>query len=243
LAADLEAAHWDYVRASALAPNQPDGWRGAAQTAHALNDLGQARQYYSRVLQLSPGDSAAYLCRGLLNLQTGDRRAALNDFQQASGSARVSNDRHRRLALALAHATAGLGVDTTPIPDVDGLVATLNCPLPDMLNDMAVCWLYAALGELDQALVGAQRLMHAWPDMQPHGLVMMWWFQTALGRAADAQDTYRHLHTDLDNRGWHLHDFLRYGLHDWPLNFPVILPSATPALVALLREPDHEATP
>ena len=243
LVADLEAARDDYARVTELSPDRSGGWRGLALVSHALNDLEQARQFYDRALDLARADGTLRFCRALLNLQTGSLESARRDFRLMLTIAppHPSGEVYRRMAGSLERATAHLESSSGLLP-VDDLVRKLARPLPDMLDDMGLCWLYSALGEMEQAILCARRLINAWPDMRLHGQVLLWWLQVASARVEEARETFQALQTDLANRGWRLEDFVQFGLRDWPLEFPVILPSATAALAALMRQPEVQAT-
>jgi predicted Zn-dependent protease len=78
---DLPGAIQLYSRAVGLNPSWPDGWWYLGLLQYDTNAYAQARDAFSRYIELTPNAAPAIATRGLCEFETGDYATALQDIQ------------------------------------------------------------------------------------------------------------------------------------------------------------------
>jgi tetratricopeptide (TPR) repeat protein len=109
---DFEGAHKHFLKASQLAPGNPDilYYLGRCEVALKQND--QAKIHLEKALSLSPTHEKALLTLGRLQLDAGDNVAAVKTFEKAYAANGANWKTH--LLLATAYQQAGRLADAEP---------------------------------------------------------------------------------------------------------------------------------
>ena len=170
-------------------------WLQSAEIAHQEGRADDARKAIRRALKLAPESAKAWTLAGELEAERGRSKRALANWRKAA-------ELDRRGAAGL-YPRIQSGFAATG--EARGFEAFVRERLEERPDDFAARLALArALGErgdFDQAVGELKRLLDADPE-HPEALAELGRVQAAMGRDADAAETFRRLVDVAERRGW-----------------------------------------